>query len=73
MHVISLIFSWLNAGYKHGYMTGSCHGYFMYLLVIVKLMDARPNLCYNSSMEKVVILLVMFHKSFQSFMLCLVS
>ena len=40
---ISLIFIWFNAGYSHGYVIGSCHGYFMYLLVIVKWMDARPN------------------------------
>ena len=40
---ISMIFTWFNVGYKHGYMTSSCHGYFMYLLVIVKMMDARPN------------------------------
>jgi len=43
MAVISMIFMWFYASYKHGYMTGSCHGYFMYLLVIVKWMDAGPN------------------------------
>lgn len=43
MVVISLIFIWFNDAYKHGYMTGSCHGYFMYLLVILKWIDARPN------------------------------
>ena len=43
MVVISLIFIWFNASYKHGYMTSSDHGYFMYLLVITKLMDERPN------------------------------
>ena len=41
--VISLIFILFNVGYKNGYVTGSCHGYFMYLLVIVKMMDAIPN------------------------------
>ena len=43
MVVISLLFIWFNVGYKHGYVTSSCHGYFMYLLVIVEWMDARPN------------------------------
>ena len=43
MVVISLIVIWFYVGYKHGYMTGSCHGYFMYLIVIVKMMDAIPN------------------------------
>jgi len=43
MVVLSLIFIWFYDGYTHGYMTGSCHGYFMYLLVIFKWMDARPN------------------------------
>ena len=73
MVLISFSFSWFNVGYKHGHMTGYYHGYFMYLCVIFKMMDARPNWCHNSSKEKVVIILVMFHKSFQSFMLCLVS
>jgi len=36
----------------------------MYLLVNVKMMDEKPNWCHNSSREKVVILLVMFHKIF---------
>ena len=44
MAIISLIFIWFNVGNKHGYVVGSCHDYFMYLLVIVKWMDARPNL-----------------------------
>ena len=47
MVFISMIFTWFNFGYKHGYVTDSCHGYLMYLLVIVKLMDEIPNLCYN--------------------------
>ena len=72
MVVISMIFVWFYVGYKHGYMIGSPHGYFMYLLVIFKWMDATPNWWYNSSMDNVVILLVMFHKFFQSFMLCLI-
>ena len=69
MVVISLIITWFYVGYKNGYTTCSCHGYFVYLLVIVKWMDARPNWWYNISMEKEVILLVMFHKFFQWFML----
>ena len=43
MAFISFLFTWFYASYKHGYMTGSSHGYFMYLFVIVKIMDARPN------------------------------
>ena len=43
MVVISLLFSWFNVGYKHGYMTSYCHGYFMYLLVTEKKIGARPN------------------------------
>ncbi len=65
MAIMSMIFIWFYVGYKHGYMARSCHGYLMYLSVIVKWMDARPNRCYSGSMEKVVILLVMLHNSFQ--------
>ena len=43
MVVISFLFTWFYDSYKHGYMTGSIHGYFMYLLVNVKIIDARPN------------------------------
>ena len=64
MVFISMIFIWFYAGCKYGCMTSSCHGYFMYLLVIFKRMDARPNSCYNRSMEKVMIILVTFHKCF---------
>lgn len=41
--VISLLFTWFNVGYKHGYVIGYGHGYFMYLLVTKRIMDARPN------------------------------
>ena len=40
---ISLLFKWFNVGYKHVYMTSYSHGYFMYLLVTKRIMDARPN------------------------------
>lgn len=40
---VSLLFSWFNVGYKHGYMTIYCHGYFTYLLVNERIMDERPN------------------------------
>ena len=43
MVVITLLFSWFNIGYKHGYMIGYCHGYFMYLLVTERIIDERPN------------------------------
>ena len=72
MVVMSLILTWFNASYKHGYTIGSCHGYFMYFHVINKWMDEIPNWCYNSSMEKVVILLVIFHKLSQSFTLYII-
>ena len=64
MVVISLIFIWFYVGYKHVYISSSCLGYFMYLLVIIKWMDARSNFHYKISMEKAVILLVIFHKFF---------
>ena len=54
---ISLLFSWFNASYKHGYMTIYWHGYFMYSRVTERIMDVRPNWCHNSSRDKVVILL----------------
>jgi len=41
--VISLLFSWFDVGYKHGYLTSYCHGYFMYLIVTERIMDAIPN------------------------------
>jgi len=41
--VISLLFTWFNASFKHFYVTSSSHGYFMYLLVIKRMFDARPN------------------------------
>ena len=43
MDVISLLFTWFNVGYKHGYMLGYCNGYFMHLLVTERIMDAIPN------------------------------
>ena len=43
MVVMSLLFTWFDACYKHGYMTGYSHGHFMYLLVIERIMEARPN------------------------------
>jgi len=41
--VISLLFTWFNAAYKHGYVTSYSHVYFMYLLVTERIMGARPN------------------------------
>jgi len=41
--VISLLFTWFNASYKHGYMTGYFHGCFMHLLVTERVMNARPS------------------------------
>jgi len=73
MVVISLIFIWFYVGYKHSWMIVSCHGYFIFLLVTIKWMDERPNWWCSHSMENEVLLLVMFHKLFQSFMLSLVS
>lgn len=43
MVVISLLFTWFNADYKHGYMTGYSHGYIMYLVVIERIIDAKSN------------------------------
>jgi len=43
MVVISSLLAWFNASYKHGYVIGSSHGYFLYLLVNERIMDARPN------------------------------
>ena len=43
MVVISLLFTWFYVGYKHGYMIGSSHGYFMYLLVNIKIRGVKPN------------------------------
>ena len=43
MVFLSLLFTWFNVGYKHGYVIGFCHAYFMYLLVTIKWMDSRPN------------------------------
>jgi len=43
MVVVSFLFSFFNIDYKHGYMTGYCHGYFMYLIATERIMDARPN------------------------------
>ena len=40
-HIFDII--WFNVGCKHGYVSGSCHGYFMYLLLIIKWVDERPN------------------------------
>ena len=33
----------VNVGSKHGYMTSYFHSYFMYLLVMERIMDMRPN------------------------------
>jgi len=41
--VISILFTWFNAGYNLGYVTSYSHGYFMYLLVTEWIMDAKPN------------------------------
>ena len=65
MVAISILFTWIYVGYNHGLLAGSCHDYFMYFLLIVKMMDARPNWCHYNLREKVVILLVMLQKSFQ--------
>jgi len=43
MDFISFLYKWSNVGYKNGYVTGYSHGYFVYLLVIGRIMDARPN------------------------------
>jgi len=43
MVVMSFLVSWFNVGYKNIYMTGYCHGYFMYLLVTERIMDVRSN------------------------------
>lgn len=48
MVVISLLFTWLNSSYKHGYMISYYYGHSMYLLVTERIMDARPNYCQNS-------------------------
>jgi len=43
MVVISFLFTWFNVGYKLGYMTSYSRGYFIYLLVTKRIMDAIPN------------------------------